>query len=507
MQKGLVILTIMCLSQFLLANSSSEAETILKNLYKQFGDTRIELPHIEIVNSEDFVAAYYPGSNKIQIEEKAMQICASFGSDKEAAIAFIIGHELAHAFQDHLHDDENTSFIAYDKVATKCSKHILQKKEHEADIFGAFGAYVAGYKIHRVFPAILNKIYDGYSLTDTKLVNYPPKEVRNQSAEKVKKQVDSLIVLFDAGTKLSLLGEYDLSAQCYENIIDSYKGSEVVNNAGVNYLLEAIHTPEYNIDPFVFPIEINTNTRLQKAKKTGDSKDLNPEEMSKRIELIEKGQALFKQVLAQDQNNPSTVNNYAISLALLENYHEALGFLQTKRLNIDFEDFPSLLLTEALIQNLLGAKASSPMQTLKNLMDSNDDRIKDLAAMNLAIAKGEQDVSTSLNPTICSFETLDFNDLSSMKHYAGKQSNINSSLRFQSLDLKNEAKSNVLFFDNHQAEHFLITDHSSADIGATIGSVYNQNAPIKSCKTTDGVSIIQIMEAKQITYLVSNMAN
>ncbi len=506
MRKIIMCFILISQCQLFLANSTTDAEVILQDLYRQFGDTRIELPSIELVQSKDFVAAYFPGSNKIQIEEKAMEICQTFGDDKNAAIAFIIGHELAHAFQDHLHEDENTSFLAYDKVSTKCAHHILKKKEHEADIFGAFGAYVAGYKIHRVFPEILNKIYEQYELTDEQLVNYPSKALRNQTAEKVKNQVDSLILLFDAGTKLSLLGQHELSAQCYEKISKTYKGSEVNNNAGVNYLLEAINSLSYTIDPFIFPIEISGSDRLQKAKKTGDSKDLNAEEMSHRIKLIEKGQMLFKAVLNQDAFNPAAVNNYAISLAMMENYHEALGFLETKRNNIDFEDFPALLMTEALVQNLLGARAAAPMETLHKLSSSEDERINTLAKTNLALATGQQATGELDAPEACSYETLAFLDLSNMKNYASESSKVNNSLSYKSLNLKNKSKSQILFFNTTHGEAYLVSDQSNSLINASAANIYFQEGKISTCVTESGVKLIQLSQSKHISYLVSNVS-
>ena len=91
-------------------------QQLFDQLYAVNGITRIKKPALSMSGENVKVAAYYPSKNAIVLDEKAWQICRSMGRDSLAALAFIFGHELAHAFQTEIRDGRvKTNFLAYDK--------------------------------------------------------------------------------------------------------------------------------------------------------------------------------------------------------------------------------------------------------------------------------------------------------------------------------------------------------------------------------------------------------
>ncbi|MFT5647622.1 MAG: hypothetical protein ACI976_002314, partial [Aureispira sp.] len=86
---------------------------IYQQLKKAIGDQRTTLPKLLILNREKRVAAYREMDNSIIIEKKAYDICQSMGVQAESALAFLIGHELTHFYQqtDWKRNSRTTHFL------------------------------------------------------------------------------------------------------------------------------------------------------------------------------------------------------------------------------------------------------------------------------------------------------------------------------------------------------------------------------------------------------------
>lgn len=107
-------------------SAQTTATDILKQLYYSIGNFQQPMPSIEVVNSEELVAAYIPNKNIIYLEEKAFDVCRSFEKDSLSALAFLIGHELTHCYQKV---GWASNFLAYDKVANG-----VESEEKAADV-------------------------------------------------------------------------------------------------------------------------------------------------------------------------------------------------------------------------------------------------------------------------------------------------------------------------------------------------------------------------------------
>ncbi|MEO1264042.1 MAG: hypothetical protein AAFZ15_34875, partial [Bacteroidota bacterium] len=236
------------------------AQQILDDLYEVSGQFVQEKPSLLLSDENKRVASYSPSKNLITIDKKALEICESMGNEKANALAFLIGHELTHAFQKEVRmHGETTHFLAYDHHYDN-----MVRTEKVADIQGVFTGYLANYGMQKAIPVVLEKIYGAYGLMGKQLPNYPTFEERMASAREVIRLVDELIDLFETNAYLLALGEYKEASYILEYIIEYYQGHEIQNNLGVCYLYSAKEFIDNEIDQFAFPVRLDGSSNLQK---------------------------------------------------------------------------------------------------------------------------------------------------------------------------------------------------------------------------------------------------
>ncbi|MBK9487514.1 MAG: hypothetical protein IPO07_01035 [Haliscomenobacter sp.] len=74
---------------------------IYNRLVQARGDFRFPVPSFNLVAEERRVAGIDYDQLNIVLEEKALGVCNSFGADADAAIAFLLAHELTHYYEKH----------------------------------------------------------------------------------------------------------------------------------------------------------------------------------------------------------------------------------------------------------------------------------------------------------------------------------------------------------------------------------------------------------------------
>lgn len=287
MRHGLLLILLCIFTNTSFANTTfveeqKLAESILKKLFNSYGNFVYPIPpKIEIVDEKKRVAAFIADkqSGKIIIEKAVFDICKTFGEDSESALAFIIGHELGHFFERTNNKGFATNYLKWAHT---------QKEEEQADIWGVFCAYLADYKTTSIVPKLIDVIYREYGLIDKKddLYGYPKFKIRQESAQNVLQQVDKLIEIFDTANFLNAMGKYELAASSYEYILQFYQGREIYNNLGVNYALHAMNFTPKNVDQFLYPFEIDTNTRIKKPQYDRGGEDLTEAEQAYRMRML-----------------------------------------------------------------------------------------------------------------------------------------------------------------------------------------------------------------------------
>lgn len=317
------ILVVLTTNLSMADNYNNLAQKVLDKIYASNGNMLFLKPSLEVVDENWAVATYYPRTNVIKLEKRAVEICQSFGADGEAALAFIIGHELAHAFQ-----RSNSSFAepsSYLELGLTDVSHD-KEKEREADIFGVFSAYLSGYKTIKILPTLIQKLYEGYDLVEKPLVKYPELGIRKRTAREVRKKVEELVQIFEVANHLSVIGEHELAASSYQYISKYYQGPEVLNNEGIAYALHAINFSDNNVDDYLYPLEIDWNSRLRKPRLLEGDRALTPAEQRYRQKYLLKALGKFKEALLLNPNYFSADINIISVLSLMGQHQQAIDY-------------------------------------------------------------------------------------------------------------------------------------------------------------------------------------
>lgn len=214
------------------------------------------LPSIEVIQRKKNTAAYAPKSNTIKIEETAYDLCAKLGKNRDAALGILIAHEFTHFSKKH--QGINGFTCDYYDHTTALTHSSM---EEEADFWGLFTSYLAGYNVLEVAPNLLKNIYQHYGFTQN-MTGYPPLKVRQQLGNIAIQKLEEYIQLYEAGNYLTAIGAYEQSASCYATILKEYQSPELHNNLAVSLIRQALTVAPKGDYPFIYPIELDIESRL-----------------------------------------------------------------------------------------------------------------------------------------------------------------------------------------------------------------------------------------------------
>ncbi len=307
---------------------TASVQKIYDALYQAAGQFTVKKPSLEISTENKRGAAYYSAKNAVVLDEKTYQLCRGMGKDSSAALAFVLAHELSHAF--HRESKKNragTNYLSYDQTF-----EMDIQSEKVADINGVFTAYLAGYRLSQVVPKFLPKLYDAYGLTGRTLKGYPSLDERTRTTKEVLAITDDLIDLYEMGNYLLAIGRYDLAAMNYEYILEYYQGREIHNNLGVLYLSQAMENYLPVTDRFIYPIELDAATQLKKIAQVRGPQELTLQQKLDRMNLLNKALNKFMQAIALDKDYLTAKLNYACTLNLLQKPKNAVTYLAKRKL-------------------------------------------------------------------------------------------------------------------------------------------------------------------------------
>lgn len=301
-------------------------KSVFTTLTTAFGSS-MDPPLIEINNKDNpqkYIASYIPGSeNLIIIDEELYDLTVTFRSDSSNALAAIISHELAHHYQRHNFCSDFAFILgkknSLSKRITKIDKDIKEKTESEADYYGMFYGYVAGFNTFSTFPSILDKIYNYYKLPE-KIKGYPSKSERKDIANASAKKLEDWIAIFDAGELLFTLKKYDEAFECFNKLSQMFPSREIINNAGVIRLSAALDLLSTDQNPFVIPVEFDAETRL----KRGSTREIENNDLIIN-RLVQNAIALFEKAIQIDPEYNNSQINLACAYIVLKNYNLAIG--------------------------------------------------------------------------------------------------------------------------------------------------------------------------------------
>ncbi|MEZ5004234.1 MAG: hypothetical protein R2730_14480 [Chitinophagales bacterium] len=358
-------------------------QSVLNNLVEAMDISITQLP-LKIISDKNEVA--FINTEGIFVSEKFVELCWSLGANADDAMAYILAHELGHYKMDHFFALEFGSAYASTDWGSKMSDVFFDQKEMgifetEADEYGLYFSYSAGYNTFDIGHDLIARIYHDFDLPDS-MAGYPPKAFRQLQAIRAQESVEQLIPVFEIGNYMNILAGQakedakkrllTSSQKCYFHLIDNKITTiEMYNNLGLNFLSEALIFKQVE---FALPMELDFYTRLYVKSPTiienedweieeeddgwgsvdeewGDEEEeespspppppspdpdlsefiddegweteYEPEDPF--LESIEKARIYFERCLTIDRSYAAAYNNLAATNLLLEEYEEAFA--------------------------------------------------------------------------------------------------------------------------------------------------------------------------------------
>ena len=273
------------------------------------------------------VAWFSPRQHSVTLQEQAYEVCASMDADSLDALAALLGHELAHFYKDHgWVGDFGNGFadLEIGQAVTQLEQTParIAALEAEADYFGGFFGYVAGYDAYGATPALQERIYTAYGMTDDK-PGYPTLAARQEIARRSQAQLEELIPVFEAGQRLLLMRRYEEAARCFDFIARTFPSREILNNAGVARALEAVDLFDVEELNAVYPLELDGESRLRSGLK-GEESLPEASQIKRRTLLLEQARTWLEKAMSRDPLYSAAHINLACVADLLGEPEEAL---------------------------------------------------------------------------------------------------------------------------------------------------------------------------------------
>ena len=270
-------------------------------------------PSLKVLAKQDGPprGAYFdPNTREILVEQDLIDRLRKDSALGDDALAFVLGHELAHFYGDH-RLTAATGQLPPDR---------LRYLEEEADRKAILHAHLAGYGGASVAPAVIQAIYTFYGLPSD-LEGYPSLEVRASSAGELVTSLRPLLPLYPLAIALILNEDLAEAALVLDYLGDQFHSPDLVHNAAVLQarigLAKSPAAPYAGLYPFLFATQNNLGSSLSGSR--GGAADGRP--------LLESAEIRLRRILSQSPQDPSVRINLALTLDLLGRPSEGLTLL------------------------------------------------------------------------------------------------------------------------------------------------------------------------------------
>ncbi|MCD9015347.1 M48 family metalloprotease [Parachryseolinea silvisoli] len=282
------------------------ARNVYTAVAASFGGSMPKPPLVMVpTQSKKRVIARYVGG-VVEIDETVYDLCRGFGADSLAALACVLGHELAHYYLRHTSSESFSQLLIKPlaEVSTDRQKETAMI-ESQADYHGAFQGFLAGYPTYRVIAALYEKIYQAYHLPE-KVPGYPSRQDRIAIAGEKATAIARMAPLVETARFLVVKGDYTSAARCYKYLLTQFPSQQMYNNLGVCYLQQAATHFVDEQAAFAYPFELDPVNRLLNIHTRGDRVDATAREA-----LLSHAQENFQQAIHLDNTYASAHINLA----------------------------------------------------------------------------------------------------------------------------------------------------------------------------------------------------
>lgn len=336
LKKGLTLFfSVMSFFMFGQNKEEPQIRKVFDQLVLAYGSSKTA-PELLVTKQKQDRPAFYKFDKKpiVTIDTYLFTICRSFGKDSLNALSVVIGHELAHYYNEHSFctdfafaiRNKNEVFSKKVKLIDKNQKIIY---ETQADDKGLFYAAIAGYEPFEVQHKLLDAIYTQYQLKDTD--GYPTKVQRKEIAKNALLKAKRLYETFTLGLKYIQEKDYDKAIEAFNTVNNDFPSRENYNNLGVARTLKAlqfkvitseeIHHPER----FLYPLEIENKSRLIRE---GSTRANDSNRKIQFEDLLNEAQKNFQEAIRLDPKFTKGYINLTCVYELLGKYNLALGTIE-----------------------------------------------------------------------------------------------------------------------------------------------------------------------------------
>lgn len=329
----------------------------------------------------------------VAIEERTVAALSDLGEERDDALAFLLAHELAHVCLRHgWAEDFGNSFARTDmgrKMIRAASFDDVIRREAEADHFGGFYGYLAGFDTLGVAPKALARVYAAFGLPD-QLPNYPTRNERIAIARRQMESLEKLVPLYGAATRLLVLGRYQEGGRLFSHLASLFPSREMFNNAGMAFALEAVRLLPPNAIPFVYPFELDAETRLRHRESGGvrtPRSGRDDDQLVRRVRLLRRALSLFEQAARRDDRYATARVNAASVRSLLGDQDQAIMQAGTA-LALAREEEDRLTAGHALMVRAIALARTGDAARARIDLEAARAVAPELAAANIAALEG-----------------------------------------------------------------------------------------------------------------------
>lgn len=476
---------------------------IYNRLVQARGDFRYPVPNFSISPEERRVAGIDYDQLSIVIEEKALGVCNSLGNNADAAIAFLLGHELTHYYEKHAW---RTGFAAdYKDLKIGIQLDNLADdaaNETEADYLGGFLAYSAGYGLFQKGAEVIQSLYKAYGLKND-IPGYPSLNDRQALSRRSAEKLARLTEAYDMANLLTAIGKYTEAYEYYRYILMEYQSREIYNNLGVTACLDALQYFKPNELKYHYPIELDLESSAAKGDGLANARD----------QLLRQAILHFDAAISQDPNYAPAYLNKANAYALLGDLNRARFYANVEaRQAAKVGGYPKTNTDIDVLMGIIEARSNSADKA-KAFFKTAEAAGSAAAKINTRILLKQAPATSAAAPmTLAKVERIDslsLADISKDPSFDNKRTvDISSKLRF--LQNPQIGKSSLLFISQNTRSDeriFLHVTNSNypgktarniglGDVRSSIVSAYGQ--PERSVETPQG----QVMVYKSILFVL-----
>ena len=353
---------------------------IYDDLVAARGDYRYKVPELFLKDVEGRVASINYNTNQITIEKKAYDVCKKHG---DAAVAFLIGHELTHYYEKHAWQN---GFVASKSAQSKyqdIKRYQDIAHETEADYLGGFLAYTAGYGMYDQGDSIISDLYAAYGLGET-MDGYPTKTERIDLSKESAKKLQLMVDAFDMANLLYSIGRMDQAMAYYEYILKEYQSREIYNNIGTAAVLAAME--------FFHPDDLKFRYVSELDVDFGRSRDVSISPQDMIDSLISQAIIHFNSATILDPDYAPAYLNKANAYSLLRDYKKSKFYLLEEALPVAMKDsikWSKTIEDIRILEGIIEAKTGDTINA-KMIFETVAAQGNVLAQTNLSILNNEE---------------------------------------------------------------------------------------------------------------------